>query len=24
MLQLARRTGRDIVQVNISQIKSMW
>ena len=23
-LQLARRTGRDIVQVNISQIKSMW
>ena len=24
VLQLARRTGRDIVQVNISQIKSMW
>lgn len=24
VLQLARRTGRDILQVNISQIKSMW
>lgn len=24
VLQLARKTGRDIVQVNISQIKSMW
>ena len=24
VFQLARRTGRDIVQVNISQIKSMW
>ena len=24
VLQLARQTGRDIVQVNISQIKSMW
>ena len=23
-LQLARQTGRDIMQVNISQIKSMW
>lgn len=23
-LQLARQTGRDILQVNISQIKSMW
>ena len=24
VLQLARQTGRDILQVNISQIKSMW
>lgn len=24
VLQLARQTGRDIMQVNISQIKSMW
>ena len=24
VLQLARRTGRDIMQVNISEIKSMW
>ena len=24
VLQLARRTGRDIMQVNVSQIKSMW
>lgn len=24
VLQLARQTGRDIIQVNISQIKSMW
>lgn len=24
VLQLARQTGRDIVQINISQIKSMW
>jgi len=24
VLQLARKTGRDIIQVNISQIKSMW
>ena len=24
VLQLARRTGRDIMQVNISQVKSMW
>ena len=24
VLQLARKTGRDIMQVNISQIKSMW
>ncbi|MBO7427427.1 MAG: AAA family ATPase, partial [Paludibacteraceae bacterium] len=24
VLQLAKRTGRDILQVNISQIKSMW
>ncbi len=24
VLQLARRTGRDIMQVNISRIKSMW
>ena len=24
MLQLARKTGRDIMQVNISQVKSMW
>lgn len=24
VLQLARQTGRDILQVNVSQIKSMW
>ena len=24
VLQLARQTGRDIMQVNVSQIKSMW
>lgn len=24
VLQLARQTGRDIVQVNVSEIKSMW
>lgn len=24
VLQLARKTGRDIMQVNISQVKSMW
>ena len=24
VLQLARQTGRDIIQVNISEIKSMW
>lgn len=24
VLQLARQTGRDILQVNISQVKSMW
>lgn len=24
VMQLARRTGRDIMQVNISEIKSMW
>ena len=24
VLQLARRTGRDILQVNVSEIKSMW
>ena len=24
VLQLARKTGRDIMQVNISQLKSMW
>ena len=24
VLQLAKKTGRDIIQVNISQIKSMW
>jgi SpoVK/Ycf46/Vps4 family AAA+-type ATPase len=24
VLQLARRTGRDIMQVNVSEIKSMW
>lgn len=24
VLQMARRTGRDLIQVNISEIKSMW
>ena len=24
VLQIARRTGRDLIQVNISEIKSMW
>ena len=24
VLQMAKKTGRDIMQVNISQVKSMW
>lgn len=24
MLQIAKKTGRDLIQVNVSEVKSMW